>query len=313
MASWIVQLYPSGRREDCNDYISLFLGKIKPADDIEANFVLSYLDSESIKQKIKELGASTFKTSGWGWDKLIKKNDLSKYTSDDVLTLFVEITILGDTKKSIEFVKSGDIGGKSSALTENYHHKQLAHDVEKLFLSKEHSDVIIRCGDKVYDCHKIILTSRSPVFKMMLESNMKEKITGDIVIKNMDHEVLEDLLQYMYSGVAPNIDGHTQELFAAADQYQLDKLKELCEMKLCSRLDVNNCINLLILSDLHSASSLKAAALEYMSKNVHKMNPSEWTESLIAHPALIAEVMVKMLPKKDENNTAAEVKKRASS
>jgi len=310
ITTWYVQLYPQGKNEDYKDQISVFLKK-KTEEEIVASFVLSTLDANSVKQKIEELDMTTFTSKGWGWKNAINRKDLSQYTPGDVLTLFFEITIFGKTKKSIEFVKSDD---SCLAFTDDYHHTQLANDIASLFLSKDHSDVIIRCGDKVYDCHKTILTSRSPVMKTMLESNMKEKITGDIEIKNMDHEVLEDLLEYIYSGFAPNIEEHTQELFAAADQYQIEKLKELCEMRLCSRLDTTNCIELLILSDLHHAQALKAASLEYLSKNMHNMKTIEWTQSLIAHPALMAEVMVKIVPKNDENDIDADVnKKRAAS
>jgi len=308
ITTWYVQLYPRGDKEDCKDRISVFLRKAKPEENVDAYFVLSSLDANSIKQKIEELSVKTFESVGWGWSDAILRKDLSKHTPGDVLTLFFEITIFGETKKSIDFKKSDD---SCLAFTDDYHHTQLAKDVASLFRSKDHSDVIIRCGDKVYDCHKTILTSRSPVMKTMLESNMKEKITGDIEIKNMDHEVLEDFLKYIYSGFAPNIEEHTVELFAAADQYQIEKLKELCEMKLCSILNITNCIEFLILGDLHQSQALKTAAIEYLSKNMHKMNTSEWSQSLIAHPALMAEVMVKIVPKNDKDNIDVN-KKRAA-
>ena len=162
----------------------------------------------------------------------------------------------------------------------------------------------------MFDCHKVILASRSQVFKTMLEADMKEKMSGEIEIKNMDHEVLDDLLKYIYSGVAPNIEAHSQKLFAAADQYQLEKLKELCELKLCSRFDVSNCIDLLIFGDLYNAQKLKTSALEFVSRNIHKMKISEWKQSLIPHPALMAEVMEMMMPKNDDENDSLENKKR---
>jgi len=310
MTTWYAQLYPRGDKKDCKDQISVYLRKAKPEENVDANLVLSSLDAKNVKQKIAELGVSTFDSLGWGWYKAFKRSDLYRHAPGDVLTLFFEITILGKTKKSIDFSSSGE---NSLALTENYHQKQLEQDLDNLFLSKDYSDVIIRCDDKVYDCHKNILALRSQVFKTMLESNMKEKMTGDIEIKNMDHEVLEDLLKYIYSGVAPNIDSHSQELFAAADLYQLEKLKELCELKLCSRFDLSNCIDLLILGDLHNAQKLKAAALEFVSKNMQKMKTSEWKQRLIAHPALVLEVMERVLPKHDDENDFAENKKRAAS
>ena len=143
-------------------------------------------------------------------------------------------------------------------MSSNYHLKQLAQDFDSLLKLKQHTDVTVKCGEKLFDCHKNILASRSQVFNTMFESNMKEKITGSVEVKDMDHKVFEDLLKYIYSGEAPNIDDHTEELFAAADQYQLEKLKEICEAKLCLKLDVSNCIDLLVLGDLHHALTLKA-------------------------------------------------------
>merc|ERR1712098_628293 len=113
---------------------------------------------------------------------------------------------------------------------------------------------IVKCGDKEFDCHQIILTSRSPVLATMLrikqESSKKEKGKVCVEIKDMNLAVFEDLLKYIYTGNSPNVDAHVEELFSAADRYELEQLKELCEVKLCSRLAISNCIDLLILADV---------------------------------------------------------------
>jgi len=311
LTKWCAQIYPKGDESENSEYISVYLHN-KTYDEANAFYTLCYLNANKTKQRLDELLSQWEAKNGdsFGLPKALQRKDLPRYLHDDDLTLFFEITVLGKTKKSIEFLNHEE---RCMALADNYHQKQLANDYEMLFLSKDSSDVIIRCGDKVFNCHKIVLASRSPVFKTMLESNMREKITGDVEIKNMDHEVLEDLLKYIYSGVAPNVDAHSKELFAAADLYQLEKLKELCELKLCSRFDISNCIDLLIFGDLYNAQKLKAAALEFVSKNLHKMKTSEWKQSFIAHPALMAEVMERMMPKNDDENDSAEVKKRAAS
>jgi len=316
ITKWCAAIYPKGAGSDNSEYISLYLQKKTIDVEVNAFYTLYYLNANKTKHKLAELFVPKWEKWGaksdesWGFPKAMRRKDLPRYLQDDDLTLFFEIVILGNTKKIIEFPNHEE---RCLALTDDYHQKQLANDYEMLFLSKDSSDVNIRCGDKVFECHKIILASRSPVFKTMLESNMREKITGDIEIKNMDHEVLEDLLKYIYSGVAPNIDAYSKELLAAADQYQLEKLKELCELKLSSRFDVSNCIDLLILGDLHNAQKLKAEALEFVSKNLHKMKTSEWKESFIAHPALMAEVVERMMPKNNDENDSAEIKKRAAS
>ena len=145
---------------------------------------------------------------------------------------------------------------------------------------------------------------------MMFESNMKEKITGSVEVEDMDPDVFEDLLKYIYSGESPNIDLHLEELFAAADQYQLEKLKELCELKLCLKLEVSNCIDLLILGDLHHATNLKTSALKFVSKNITQIDSSEWEPKLVAYPTLMAQVFKMTLQKASDSTT--EVKKRSA-
>ena len=245
--------------------------------------------------------------NGWGWHQAYKQNEISLQPPNGTLTLILEITILGETQKSIEFVERKT---KSLALSSNYHLKQLAQDFDSLLKLKQHSDVTVKCGEKLFDCHQNILASRSQVFKMMFESNMKEKLTGSVEVKNMDHKVFEDLLKYIYTGEAPSIGDHTEELLAAADQYQLEKLKELCEAKLCPKLDVPNCIDLLVLGDLYHAITLKTAALKFVSKNITQIDTCKWEPKLVAYPTLVAEVLKMMLPK--ASDSTAKVKKRSA-
>merc|ERR1712098_770107 len=155
---------------------------------------------------------------------------------------------------------------------------------------------------------KIILKSRSEVFKMMLERDMKEKEEGIIYIKDMNHDVLEDLMGYIYTGNAPNVDSHVKELFAAAHQYQVETLKEFCEAKICDSLDVTNCVELLVLGDLYQSPILKGRALKFVSMNMKKIEPSMWKTYLPAYPKLMVEVIEKLLPE-DASDAAANKKK----
>jgi len=310
-----VTRFPKGKSREDKNYISVFLHN-STDENIDAKYVLSFLDANKSEKILKELGGvkKFYKDgydgndgfNGWGWQKAIKKDEISLNAPNDTFTLIVDITIIGESKKSIEYGESESV---SSELASNYHHRQLAQDFSSLLISKHQSDIVVKCGEKLFDCHQVILASRSQVFKAMFESNMKEKLTGSVEVKNIDHEVFEDLLKYIYSGEAPNIEDHPEELLAAADQYQLEKLKEHCEVKVCPKLDVSNCIDLLVLGDLHHASTLKAAALKFVSKNMNQIESCEWEQKLISNPTLMAEVLKMMLPKVNNNND--EVKKRA--
>jgi len=292
ISKWRVVICPKGRDEQKKDYVSVYLQNITK-EDIDARCILLKLSNNNVRQKINEIDVK----GEWScWHRAIKRDEIYLQPPNDSLTLFFDITIMGESKEYIEFAVPGPM---SMAFSSNYHHNKLVQDITSLLSSKHLTDITIKCGEKLFDCHQIILASRSQVFKTMFESNMMEKLTGSVEIKDMDPEVFEDLLKYIYSGEAPNIDDHTEKLLAAADRYQLEELMELCEMKLSSKLDVTNCIALLVLGDLHHASSLKGAALKFVSKNLNQVDPCDWKKRLIANPTLMAEVLEVVLPKVD--------------
>ena len=102
-------------------------------------------------------------------------------------------------------------------------------------------------------------------------------------------------------------------MLASADQYQISGLKELCELKLCSSIEVGNCIDLLVLGDMYQALTLKTRALDYVGKNMDKIDISECKKTLISYPALLFEVMELLLPKRKTNdfdNRGSEDRKR---
>ena len=82
--------------------------------------------------------------------------------------------------------------------------------------------------------HKAVLASQSPVFRRMLESDMKEQRTE---IPDVDPVVMSDLLTYLYTGIAPNMDALTNKLLEVANKYALSQLFEICENKLKSELN----------------------------------------------------------------------------
>ena len=107
------------------------------------------------------------------------------------------------------------------------------------------SDVVIKCTDKVFRCHKFILRARSPVFDAMFKADMKESASGIVNIENLDSTVVEEMLRFIYTGKTKNIDKVAKDLLAAANQYQLKQLKTFCEEHLCLTLASKNSIEFL--------------------------------------------------------------------
>ncbi len=84
----------------------------------------------------------------------------------------------------------------------------------------------------------------------------------------MDHEVFREMLRFIYTGKAANLERMADDLLAAADKYALERLKVMCEEALCTNLSTENSAEVLILADLHSADQLKAQAIDFINTYV---------------------------------------------
>lgn len=54
---------------------------------------------------------------------------------------------------------------------------------------------------------------------------MSESQSDRVIIDDVEPDVMKEMLRFMYTGTAPNLDRMADTLLAAADKYQLDRLK----------------------------------------------------------------------------------------
>ncbi|CAG5072956.1 Similar to Tdpoz5: TD and POZ domain-containing protein 5 (Mus musculus) [Cotesia congregata] len=132
---------------------------------------------------------------------------------------------------------------------------QLVRELKDIFESKAGSDVVLLVGDKKIKilAHKLILTSRSQVFAAEFSHQLKIKGGNEITIPDMDPEVCEKLLEYIYTENITGIDEFAERLYEEAVKHQLLALKELCEDSLCRGVTVENAVKYLVLLDRHHA------------------------------------------------------------
>ncbi|XP_044010262.1 speckle-type POZ protein-like [Aphidius gifuensis] len=103
-------------------------------------------------------------------------------------------------------------------------------NLEKLLLNKKLADVTIQVGQKSFRAIKSILAVRSPVFAAIFDhEQFKGNEKNEVVIEDIDEDVFKEFLHYIYTGETPNIDKMPIELFAVAEKYQVDCLKNICK------------------------------------------------------------------------------------
>ena len=52
----------------------------------------------------------------------------------------------------------------------------------------------------------------------MFEHNMRENFQGLVHVPDFSVDVVRDMVHFIYSGIAPNLEKHSLELFAIADK-----------------------------------------------------------------------------------------------
>jgi speckle-type POZ protein len=128
------------------------------------------------------------------------------------------------------------------------------------------SDVTFNDRGRQFSAHKNILAIRSPVFAAMFLHPTKEMQTGEVEVDDIDPDVFQEVLRYLYTGLIMDI--MATGILAAAEKYLLDHLKTLCERHLIRQMSAKNCLDLLVLTTNHPAEYLKKYAIEYFRRYI---------------------------------------------
>ena len=93
-------------------------------------------------------------------------------------------------------------------------------------------DVILEVGSghglARLKAHRNVLCAASPFFYNALNTEMKEKKEGVIRLKDKSKALMEEVLEYLYTGHADVNDKNAYELMAVADYILIPSLKYVC-------------------------------------------------------------------------------------
>ncbi|XVE79106.1 hypothetical protein DITRI_Ditri14bG0031400 [Diplodiscus trichospermus] len=280
---WAIYFYPDGKNpEDNSTYVSVFIALASEGTDVRALFELTLVDqSGKGKHKVHshfdrslESGPYTLKYRGsmWGYKRFFRRAllETSDFLKDDCLkincTVGVVVSAIDCSRLHSIQVPESDIGAHFGMLLENM----------------EGSDITFNVAGEKFRSHKLVLAARSPAFRSEFFDGMNEE-KKEIVITNLEPKVFKALLHFIYkdtlsedvesvgsgsASVSSISDTVIAKLLAAADRYCLDRLKLLCESRLCKNISVNSVAKLLALADEYHATQLKAVCLRFTAENL---------------------------------------------
>jgi speckle-type POZ protein len=76
--------------------------------------------------------------------------------------------------------------------------------------------------------NRIVLAKYSPVFKMMLQTDMIEAKTKELHLSDIDSLTMREFINFLYSGKVNSLDEVAYSLLNAAEKYQVIGLKYVC-------------------------------------------------------------------------------------
>uniref|UniRef100_A0A1A9UH61 BTB domain-containing protein n=1 Tax=Glossina austeni TaxID=7395 RepID=A0A1A9UH61_GLOAU len=265
-------------------YLELLSGST--SSGVSAKCDMSILNEAKERKNTKNLRLHRcVNGSEWGYKDFINKDQLLNKANGllpkDKLTIFCEFCVKGEVI---------DVSSQSQTQQFKLSAFKLNEDLGKLFDSEKFSDVTVAVGDHSFRVHKAVLAARSDVFAAMFEHEMVECKLNRVAINDIDPEVILEMLRFIYTGEAPNLDKMADDLLAAADKYALNDLKLMCAKALCTKLSVESAAEILMLADLHSVDQLKAQSIHFI--NTHATDVIEtqsWQNMVTTHPHLVAE------------------------
>jgi len=131
-------------------------------------------------------------------------------------------------------------------------------------------DVEIHCGDFRVKAHKSILAAHSDVLSVAFNNaDFIEVKTGIYTIaeEHMSVDILEDVLKWMYLHNIENMTEKSAKLLAAAEYFQIEGLKEICDNLLVKQVTVENCLRMMDMAFQYNVKNLKAKCNTVFAKN----------------------------------------------
>ncbi|CAF1698135.1 unnamed protein product [Brassica napus] len=283
---WGIFFYPDGKNpEDNSAYVSVFVALASEGTEVRALFELALVDQSgkgnhkvhSHFERSLDSGPYTLKYKGsmWGYKRFYRRTQLetSDFLKDDCL--IINCTV-GVVVSEVQCPRLHSIRVPDSELGSHF---------GVLLDSMEGSDVTFDIAGEKFQAHKLVLAARSPFFKSKF-FNEPEANNREVPINNLEPKVFKALLQFMYKDSLPEdvepVTAHTFDLLklpdiyetlivkllAAADRYNLNRLRLLCESHICKGVSVKSVAKILALADRYKATELKDVCLKFTAENL---------------------------------------------
>ena len=276
-STWLLILDPKPDQyhyQDYNDYISL---NIVYCDLDRRNAIKAEVELSILNDKLEKCCSHSFsqifeamKTKGRmpmyvRKDFLLNRENQLLTNEHNILTIVCELRV-----HEVKTHSSLGFGSLQTQCTlEPVWRTRILEGLGQLMSSQSFVDVTVKAQGQVISAHRAVLAAASPVFAAVMLEQARTKQPAFInLAEDIKHDVAAvELVRSMYTGVVQELhkrESMAFELLAAADKYQVEGLKLLCQQWLFERVTVNRAVDLLITADAQKASLLRQKLIKYI-------------------------------------------------
>ncbi|XP_078372016.1 kelch-like protein 11 [Oculina patagonica] len=145
--------------------------------------------------------------------------------------------------------------------------------------NEQFCDVILEVGsgdDQArLKAHRIVLCAASPFFFNVLNSDMKEKKEGVIRLEETSKAVMEEVLEYLYTGHVDINEHNAFDLLHVADFLIVPSLKELSSKFISQTLSSSDCIKTYYFAEGYQCPELQKSARDFAFANFMDVTKSD--------------------------------------
>ena len=121
--------------------------------------------------------------------------------------------------------------------------------------------------DKEFKAHRNVLSAVSPFFCKLLQSDMKENREGIVRFEEISGAVIEDVLEFIYTGSVEVTEENSKDLIAAANYLLIPSLKKLSGRFLERTMAKSNCISTFYFGEMYQCDELITNTRKFIHAN----------------------------------------------
>uniref|UniRef100_A0A6U9P4E8 SAP domain-containing protein n=1 Tax=Zooxanthella nutricula TaxID=1333877 RepID=A0A6U9P4E8_9DINO len=309
-SSFCIYLYPNGRGESYSMGLFLILcrkDESRSAQEVFATWSMNVVDAAGkVVWSYSKNEPKHFRLNqGWG-PKGVEATSITQYGSESELEAAYSARMkafkhqrffVGDALNihaCVKFCIGSPQRLKSVAACTHNGVGELASDIGRLLEDAATADVKLVCKDGALPAHRLVLMARSPVFRAMFQTSMRECASGEISLNDIARTTAQHFLHYMYHGSSPDglPDAELWALLPVAHRYGVKSLVAECSATLAAKLDAQNAAAVFAEADLLDIDSLKNAALDFMLRDSATFERVQASAAYTALPARLLQDVV---------------------